>query len=69
MLLKKLQAVVYRATENEVDEKFRVKLKLIFLELLNDTFQLHRTGVGICKGNTLELNLGSTWFVSRAKQR
>ena len=43
---------------------FQVKLKLIFLELFNDTFQLHRTGVGICKGNTLDLNSGSTWFVS-----
>ena len=69
MFLKKLLAVVHRATDNEVDERIPGKAELIFLELINDIFQLHRTGVGICKGNTLDLNSGSTWFVSRSKHR
>jgi len=45
-------------------KEFQVKLKY-FLEVFNDTFQLHRTRVGICRGNTLDLNSGCTWFVSR----
>jgi len=50
-------------------KEFQVKLKHIFLELFNDTFQLHKTRVGSFKGNTLDFNLGSTWFASRAKHR
>jgi len=38
-------------------KEFQVKLKY-FLEVFKDTFQLHRTGVGICKGNYARLEFG-----------